>query len=69
MQGSWRRVLEAADDLPGKPSPETVEALHLAVWGGRRYALLVQLEPLRMQRWAEQMEQFCQLALRHSLAI
>ncbi|MEK1908455.1 MAG: TetR/AcrR family transcriptional regulator, partial [Pseudomonas sp.] len=58
LLGIWRRVLDAADDLPATPSPATVEALHLAVWGGRRYALLVQLDAPRMQRWAEQMERF-----------
>ncbi len=63
MLASWQRVLQAATDLPTMPSPATIEALHLAVWGGRRYALLVQLEPVRMQHWAEQMERFCQLAI------
>lgn len=63
MLASWQRVLQAAPDLPGMPPPATLEALHLAVWGGRRYALLVQLDAPRMQRWAEQMERFCQLAI------
>ncbi|MGL4318341.1 MAG: TetR/AcrR family transcriptional regulator [Pseudomonas sp.] len=63
LLGAWCLVLEAAEDLPAIPDPATVEALHLAVWGGRRYALLVQLDQARMQRWAGQMERFCQLAI------
>jgi AcrR family transcriptional regulator len=59
----WGRVLGAADDLPCIPSAETIEALHLAVWGGLRYALLVQLPPLRMAHWVQQMEHICQLAI------
>ena len=68
MLASWQRVLQAAPDLPAMPSPATLEALHLAVWGGRRYALLIQLDPSRMQRWAAEMERFCQLAISNSAA-
>lgn len=68
MRGIWRRVLDAAADLPAMPDPATIDALHLAVWGGRRYALLLQLDQPGMQRWAEQMERFCQLAISNSVA-
>ncbi len=63
LLGTWQRVFDAATDLPAKPSAQTLEALHLAVWGGRRYAMLVRLEPERMSVWAEEMERFCALAL------
>lgn len=46
---AWRRVLEAADDLPAMPSDAQLEALHLMVWGARRYALLVELPAERLQ--------------------
>ena len=46
---AWRRVLEAASDLPAMPSDAQLEALHLMVWGARRYALLVELPPQRLQ--------------------
>ena len=46
---AWRRVLEAADDLPAMPSDAQLEALHLMVWGARRYALLVELPAARLQ--------------------
>lgn len=59
LLGAWHRVVEAATDLPLRPQPVTLEALHLSVWGGRRYAMLVQLEPQRMDEWASCMEQLC----------
>tara|TARA_Y100000780_G_scaffold232288_1_gene262216 strand:+ start:5936 stop:6586 length:651 start_codon:yes stop_codon:yes gene_type:complete len=46
---AWRRVLEAADDLPVMPSEAQLEALHLMVWGARRYALLVELPAERLE--------------------
>ena len=63
LLGAWHRVVEAATDLPLRPQPTTLEALHLSVWGGRRYAMLVQLEPERMEEWAGSMEQLCLQAL------
>jgi len=59
LLGAWHRVIDAAPDLPVRPSPATLEALHLSVWGGRRYAMLVQLEADRMQAWAASMEHLC----------
>jgi len=59
LLGAWHRVIDAATDLPVRPSSATLEALHLAVWGGRRYAMLVQLEANRMSDWAICMEQLC----------
>lgn len=59
----WQRVFDACTDLPHQPSPETVRALHLAVWGGRRYAMLVRLDDAQMRRWAAEMERLCHLTL------
>ncbi|MBL0727597.1 TetR/AcrR family transcriptional regulator [Piscinibacter sp. HJYY11] len=59
----WQRVFDACGDLPQRPTPETVQALHLAVWGGRRYAMLVQLDAAQMQAWAAEMERLCCLAV------
>ncbi|WP_242504681.1 TetR/AcrR family transcriptional regulator [Pseudomonas songnenensis] len=64
LLSAWHRVIDAATDLPVRPSPATLEALHLSVWGGRRYAMLVQLEADRMQAWAASMEHLCLLTLR-----
>lgn len=63
LLGAWHRVIDAATDLPLRPEPATLEALHLSVWGGRRYAMLVQLEAQRMGEWAGSMEQLCVKAL------
>ncbi|MEH6490914.1 TetR/AcrR family transcriptional regulator [Halopseudomonas sp.] len=63
LLSAWRRVFDAASDLPHKPRDATLEAMHLAVWGGRRYAMLVQLDEAAMSRWAQQMERFCRQAV------
>lgn len=59
LAAMWQRVVDACPDLPTRPSPETVASLHLAVWGGRRYAALVQLERPQVERWAAEMERLC----------
>lgn len=59
----WPRVLDACTDLPHRPPTETVEALHLAVWGGRRYAKLVGLDEARTRQWAVEMERLCRQAI------
>lgn len=55
----WRRVFEACTDLPVAPDEALIEALHLAVWGGRRYAMQLRLENEQMQLWAGEMEALC----------
>lgn len=67
LLGMWRRVFNACDEL--RPVPDqVVEALHLAVWGGRRYALLVRLDDARLESWAEAMEQLCLTQIEQGLA-
>jgi len=56
---AWQRVFDACTDLTHKPSANTVQALHLALWGGRRYALLLQLDAQQMREWAAEMERLC----------
>lgn len=63
LLGIWHRLLAVCHDLTPIPAPETVEALHLATWGGRRYALQVSLDKTRMESWAGQMERLCVLAM------
>ena len=55
----WQRVMNACTDLPQQPDENLIEALHLAVWGGRRYAMQLRLDEQRMRVWAEQMEALC----------
>lgn len=59
----WQRVFDACTDLPHRPPPATVLALHLAVWGGRRYAMLVQLDDAQTRQWAAEMERLCVAAV------
>jgi AcrR family transcriptional regulator len=56
---AWHRALDACHDLPARPSPQTVQAMHLALWGGRRYALLLELDEAHAREWAAQMERMC----------
>ena len=63
LEGAWQRVFDACADLPRRPAPETVRALHLAVWGGRRYALLLELDETQARGWAAEMERMCCLLL------
>ena len=59
LAAMWQRVFDACTDLPRRPSPATVQALHLAVWGGRRYVALVALEPDQRRAWVEEMGRMC----------
>jgi len=59
LLAAWQRVLQACTDLPAQPPSETLRALHLAVWGGRRYALLLQLDETQAREWAAQMQRIC----------
>lgn len=63
LAAAWGRVLAACTDLPQPPGPEIAQALHLSAWGGRRYALLLQLGPDEMRQWAQGVETLCCAAL------
>ncbi|WP_296445299.1 TetR/AcrR family transcriptional regulator [Rhodoferax sp. UBA5149] len=68
LLAAWTRVLDACDDLAPRPRPATVQALHLAVWGGRRYGLLVKLSQPEAAEWALEMERVCVAALQGGAA-
>lgn len=63
LLATWHRVIAACPDLSPQPSGATVEALHLAIWGGRRYALHVHLARERVESWAAEMERVSLMAL------
>jgi AcrR family transcriptional regulator len=63
LVAAWQRVFDACTDLPVRPAPEQVQAMHLALWGGRRYALLLELDESQARGWAAQMERMCCLML------
>lgn len=64
LLAAWTRVFNACTDLPRQPSPEAIQAMHLSVWGGRRYGLLIGLNEVESIKWARQMEQMCLALLR-----
>lgn len=68
LAAAWGRVFAACTDLPHPPGPAIQEALHLSAWGGRRYVLLLQLDPPEMRQWADGVEQMCCAAIREHLA-
>lgn len=59
LLAAWLKVLAACDDLPQRPTDDAVKALHLAVWGARRYGMLLALSEQETARWAQQMEHLC----------
>lgn len=60
---AWRRALCACPDLPTVPDAARVQALVLAVWGARRYRLLLQGAALEPAQWVSEMQALCLSAL------
>lgn len=67
LVAAWQRVFDACTDLPARPSPQAVQALHLAVWGGRRYALLLGLGEEEARGWAGEMRGVCRGVVRGAI--
>jgi len=65
LLAAWTRVFDACTDLPQRPSAQAIQAMHLSVWGGRRYGLLIGLGDIESAAWAREMERLC-LALAKS---
>jgi len=59
LLAAWTRVFDACTDLPHRPPADAIQAMHLAVWGGRRYGLLIGLSEKENAEWARQMEGMC----------
>ncbi len=62
LSAKWCAALARCITPP--PSPETVKALLLLVFGGRRYRLLVQPQDIDAATWVAEVEVFCARALR-----
>ncbi|KJK21284.1 TetR family transcriptional regulator [Burkholderiaceae bacterium 16] len=60
---AWQRALAACPDLPRAPDAAIVQSLLQAVWGARRYRLLLQADESSRAAWVMQMERLCLLAL------
>ncbi|MRS98455.1 TetR family transcriptional regulator [Ralstonia pickettii] len=63
LGAAWRRALDACSDLPVRPDDALVQTLLQAIWGARRYRLLLQEGPLPTTVWIGEMERLCLLAL------
>ncbi|WP_198174393.1 TetR/AcrR family transcriptional regulator [Mesorhizobium xinjiangense] len=59
----WSAAIHGWADIPRSPTDETIEALVIAVWGARRYALLVDPDNERISGWTEQLTRLCLLTL------
>ncbi|MFZ6045620.1 TetR/AcrR family transcriptional regulator [Pseudomonas sp. CR3202] len=59
LAGKWRQAVAACADLPCQPRPESIDALFVAVWGGRRYGLTAQLSAQQVEAWLLEMEELC----------
>lgn len=63
LYAAWQRALAACPDLPCAPDDIAVRGLVEAVWGARRYRLLLQAAESSRAAWVAQMERLCVLAL------
>jgi AcrR family transcriptional regulator len=66
LLAAWVKVFDACHDLPIRPSTEAIQAMHLSVWGGRRYGLLIGLSETEAAQWALQMERLCLALVKES---
>ncbi len=63
LSAAWIKVFAASNDLPHRTADDTVVALHLAVWGARRYGMLLALDAQETNHWAQAMERLCRAAV------
>jgi AcrR family transcriptional regulator len=63
LSAKWTQALRACSDLPAQPSQATVDALVLAVWGARRYRLLLDAPDGRLAGWVGELARLCERAL------
>jgi len=55
----WRRALDACPDLPAPPDDALLRTLVTAMWGARRYRLLLPDAPPAHDDWIGAMERLC----------
>ena len=56
LLAAWLRVATACEDLSQPPTEPQLRALLLSIWGGRRYALQLQIDEAAALAWAQEME-------------
>ncbi|WP_124382769.1 TetR/AcrR family transcriptional regulator [Ralstonia sp. SET104] len=59
LSAAWRRALDACPDLPSRPDDTLLQTLLQAIWGARRYRLLLQDGLPTAEAWIDEMEQLC----------
>jgi len=64
LSAMWCKVIAACTDLPAPPDRRSVIALFAAVWGARRYLMLVEPRNFDWAAWASEMECLCCARLR-----
>ena len=67
LTAKWRAAVATWPDLPGRPAAEMIDALGLAVWGARRYVLLVGAAAEKTD-WVAQLEAVCRRSLARGAA-
>jgi AcrR family transcriptional regulator len=59
LSAAWSRAFAACRDLPDRPERRAVLGLFAAVWGARRYLMLVDPKPFDWVAWVAEMERLC----------
>ena len=63
LSAAWRQALDACADLPARPEDALLQTLLLAIWGARRYRVLLPDAPPAPDVWIGEMERLCLVAL------
>lgn len=63
LNAAWRLALDGCPDLPTRPDDATLQTLLQAIWGARRYRLLLPDAPPAADTWIGEMERLCLAAL------
>lgn len=63
LSDAWRACLDVCVDLPQQPTPAKLASMLLAVWGGRRYFLLLSPTVMDQQAWITEMQALCEINL------
>ncbi len=60
LSAAWRACLDVCVDLPQQPTSAKLDSMLLAVWGGRRYFLLLSPTVMDPQAWITEMQALCE---------
>jgi AcrR family transcriptional regulator len=63
LSARWTQALRGWSDLPAQPPQATIDALVLAVWGARRYRLILDAPDGRLAGWVGEITAICENAL------